>query len=108
VFPDVAGDSAAQAAPEAAAPPFDKELAKKALAEAAAQAASCGDGKLNESARVAITFAPSGRATVAVVEGASSIKGSAVGSCVAAKMRQARLPAFSGEFVTVRTSVTVY
>lgn len=101
----VASEPDAVAAPVA---PFDRDAAKTALAEAAAQAAQCGTGGTDaDYARVAVTFVSSGKATLAVVEGDSPIRGTAAGSCVAAAMRSARVPAFSGERVTVRQTISL-
>jgi hypothetical protein len=87
--------------------PFDREAARAALGKAKALAAACGDGSGPMSAPIAIRFAPSGRATTAIIEGTSPLRGSKVGSCVAQRMRQVQVPAFSGEYVTVHTTVSV-
>ncbi len=72
----------------------------------AAQAAGCGDGEHHGSSRVAITFAPSGRATSAVLTG-GRFAGTRVGSCIASVMRSARIPAFKGSHTTVTKRVTI-
>jgi hypothetical protein len=103
--------SPAPAAPEPVAadpvalPPFDREVAASSVAAAAASARSCG--KEQAFTRVAITFASSGRATRAVLQSGSALAGTSVGSCIATRLRAARVPAFSGEWVTVHTTVTV-
>jgi predicted Zn finger-like uncharacterized protein len=99
----------APAAPpeEAAKPPFDTGAAKAALASAASGVASCkkpfnptGSGK------VQVTFAPSGRATaVTMIDGA--FDGTPVGGCVTKLFRAAKVPAFSGEPVTVAKSFSI-
>lgn len=94
----------AAAEPEA---PFDSAAARSAVASAAASAASCGDGAYRGPTRVAITFAPSGRATSAVLEGGSKLLGTLAGSCVAQRMRSVGVPPFDGRHVTVHTTVTV-
>jgi hypothetical protein len=93
--------------PEPAAPPFDRSAAARAIASAAAAAASCASGDVSGAARVAVTFAPSGRATSSVVEPGSRFSGSRIGGCIASRMRSARVPAFSGSFVTVHSSVVL-
>jgi hypothetical protein len=85
--------------------PFNREAAATALSEARARAAACGDGKTAASARVAVSFAPSGRATTAVLEGDSAMLGTPAGSCIARQMRSASVPPFDGSLVTVHTTV---
>jgi hypothetical protein len=98
----------AEPAEVAPAPPFNINLAKEALAAAAAEARSCGNaGTDAEYVRVAVTFAPSGKATVAVVEGDSPVRGTPAGSCVAVTMRKAVVPPFSGDRVTVRQTISL-
>jgi hypothetical protein len=110
VLAEESGEAAeAPAAPpeEVTKPPFDTGAAKAALASAASGVASCkkpfnptGSGK------VQVTFAPSGKATsVTMIEGA--FDGSPVGSCVAKLFRAAKVPAFSGDPVTVAKSFTI-
>jgi predicted Zn finger-like uncharacterized protein len=87
-------------------PPFDKAAAIAALTAAAASAQSCKtpDGPAG-SGKVAITFMPSGRATNTQVSG--DLAGTAVGGCVARIFRSAKVPAFSGDAVTVSKSFSV-
>lgn len=95
-------------APVAEAPAiraFDRAAAASAVRTAAAGAAACGGGEHTGATRVAVTFAPSGRATLAVVEPGSPFAGSSVGSCIATRMRTARIPPFDGELVTVHTTL---
>jgi hypothetical protein len=102
----VAGVAIADA-PEPPKPsPFDRAAAAAAVAASAASAATCGNGTRGAT-RVAITFAPSGRATTAVLEGASPFLGNPAGSCIAQRMRTAQVPPFEGPFVTVRSTVTI-
>ena len=94
--------------PESKEPgPFDKAVARAAVNGAAGAAAGCGDGSVKGRAPMAITFAPSGRVTQAVIAGYSPLAGTSVGSCVARAMRSARVPPFTGPPVTVRKTVTV-
>jgi predicted Zn finger-like uncharacterized protein len=94
------------AAPAGDAPPFDKAAAVAALTAAAGNAQSCKtpDGPTG-SGKVSITFMPSGRATNTQVSG--DLAGTAVGGCVARLFRSAKIPAFSGEAVTVSKSFAV-
>ncbi|HEU4534822.1 MAG TPA: hypothetical protein VFS00_11915, partial [Polyangiaceae bacterium] len=56
--------------------------------------------------RVAVTFAPSGAVSNAVVEG-PPFAGTPVGGCVAAKFRAAKVPAFAGSAITVKKSFSI-
>jgi predicted Zn finger-like uncharacterized protein len=94
-------------APEPEKPPFDMSAAKAALEGAAASAGSCksADGPSGRG-KVQVTFAPTGRVTSAnVVEGAFG--GTPVGGCVAKLFRGAKVPAFSGDPVTVAKAFTI-
>jgi predicted Zn finger-like uncharacterized protein len=99
-------DTAKPAAPASDAPPFDKAAAVAALTAAASSAGSCKtpDGPTG-SGKVSITFMPSGRATNTQVSG--DLAGTAVGGCVARLFRSAKIPAFSGDAVTVSKSFSV-
>ncbi len=86
---------------------FSKDAAVAALSVAASQATVCkkpegpwGSGK------ALVTFAPSGRVTTANVSGAP-FGGTPVGGCVANVFRRAKIPAFSGDAVTVSKSFTI-
>lgn len=87
---------------------FNRKAASASIASLKAAAAACKRaGGPTGNARVAITFAPSGRVTVATIMG-PPFAGTAVGGCVASRMRRAKVPAFSGKNVTVATSVPVF
>lgn len=91
----------------AALPGFDAEAAKRALGASAFTASSCRKGDdPRGSAEVIVTFAPSGRVTSANVNGAP-FGGTATGGCIAATLRGASVPPFTGTHVTVRKLVTV-
>jgi predicted Zn finger-like uncharacterized protein len=95
------------AAEEAPKPAFDTSAAKAALEAASSSAASCkkDDGPTGRG-KVQVTFAPTGRATSAnVIEG--PFGGTPVGGCVAKLFRGAKVPAFSGDAVTVSKSFTI-
>jgi hypothetical protein len=105
--PPSAGEGAEPAVEEAPKPPFDTGAAKTALANAATAAANCKkpDGPTG-SGKIQVTFSPSGRATSAnVIEGAFG--GTPVGGCIAKLFRAARVPAFSGDPVTVAKSFSI-
>jgi hypothetical protein len=86
------------------APPFNRKAAEKALSAAAASTSACRDGRQQGTGRVMITFAPSGRATSAMVAG-GELGRSAVGLCIADRMQSAHVPPFSGEDVTLSKTI---
>jgi hypothetical protein len=86
--------------------PFDPGAARSALGGLAVSASACGDGSMRGRARVAVTFANSGNATVALIQG-GPLSGTSVGSCIANVMRSAKVPAYSGPITTVFTTVVV-
>ncbi len=89
------------------APPFSKASAISALGAAASQAGGCKKaGGPKGTGKVQVTFAPSGRVTSATVMG-SPFAGTAVGGCVAGMFRRAKVPAFSGNPVTVSKSFAI-
>jgi predicted Zn finger-like uncharacterized protein len=92
---------------KATAAGFDKNAAVSALTSAASAAAACKrpDGPTG-AGKVSVTFAPSGRATNAVISG-GSFAGTSVGGCIASVFRRARVPAFSGDPVTVSKSFSI-
>jgi cytoskeletal protein RodZ len=89
------------------APPFNKAAAVGALNSAVGQASGCRQqGDPTGTARVVITFAPSGRVTSANLSG-PPFAGTRTGGCIAATMRRAKVPPFSGGHVTVSKSVVI-
>lgn len=99
-------ESAIVIVPPAAGPvEFDESAAKAALSGAAAVAAGCKkpDDPAG-SARVSVTFAPSGQVASSVVMG-PPFEGTATGRCVAQAFRQARVKPFSGKPVTILRDV---
>jgi hypothetical protein len=107
ISPPVANQAPAGAPPAARAAKgdFNTQAAREALEDAAARAAKCKTiDTPSGTARVAVTFAPTGHATNAVIESGPFV-GTSAGSCVAAKFRNVRVPPFSGESVQVRKSV---
>jgi hypothetical protein len=113
-----AGAVASGAAPLAATPPpaaapavsrgkgdFNTQAAREALEDAAARAARCKTiDTPSGTARIAVTFAPSGQATNAIIESGPFV-GTAAGTCVASKFKGARVPPFSGDSVQVHKTV---
>jgi hypothetical protein len=100
------------AAPPAAAPAelavaIDHAALKTALNEGAARAMSCKKPEDPAGpATVVVTFAPSGRVTRALVNG-PPFAGTATGGCIASTMRSVTIPAFSGDYVSVRKTIIV-
>jgi hypothetical protein len=88
----------------AATRPFDFTGAMNAVTDARVGPAQCGPDAIGATA-VAITFAPSGEATHAIVE-SGPLLGTEAGSCVARELRNVRIQPFDGaDMATVRTSV---
>jgi hypothetical protein len=103
------GESASAEPAEAVplAGPFDRAAAAQALSAQAAAASSCRkEGDPSGRALVTVTFATSGRAVRATVDG-PPFAGTATGGCIASTMRRAKVPAFSGERVTVTKTVHI-
>ena len=86
--------------------PFDRGAASSALNGAAGSAKGCKkpDGPTG-SAKVQVTFAPSGKATQATV--GAPFAGTPVGSCIAGAFRGLKVPPFSGAPVTVSKTVNI-
>lgn len=76
---------------------FNKSAARSALEDAADHAASCRNIDTPAgAARVAVTFAPSGKVTSAVIESGPFV-GTASGGCVASKFRNLHIPPFTSD-----------
>ncbi|MDI3286226.1 hypothetical protein [Polyangium sp. 15x6] len=98
---------AAPEAPSGGGNEFNRGAASSALGAAAGRAAGCrAPTDPSGTARVSVTFAPSGRATKAQVNG-PPFAGTPTGGCIAAAFRSASVPPFSGDPVTVSKSVTI-
>lgn len=97
-----------QSAPApAAAAPQGPPPSSAAVAVAAASRGASGCFEPNELRRtmaVSVTFAPSGRAMRALIEGGPH-RATAVGSCIAQRLRSAVVAPFEGPPVTIHTSV---
>ena len=75
---------------------FDQNAANRALATAAVETAKCREpGGPSGRATVVVTFEPSGKAVSATVSDAP-FAGTSSGACIAAAMKRASVPAFSG------------
>jgi hypothetical protein len=112
VEPDVAPPEPSAAAPappppasesDEASAPFSRDAAAAAIEAAATRAGACASDATGVG-RVRITFAPSGRATQAVILG--DFAGTPIGTCMAQAFGAVRVPAFSGDPVTVSRRVT--
>lgn len=87
--------------------PFDVAAARAALDASAAQASGCRkEGDPSGVAVVTITFSQTGRVTTANISG-PPFQATPTGGCIASTMRKTRVPAFAGEMVTVRKTITV-
>jgi hypothetical protein len=88
--------------------PFDAAAARAALDASAAQASSCRKpGDPSGVAVVIITFSPTGRVTTATISG-PPFAATPTGGCIASTLRKTRVPAFAGDMVTVRKTVTIH
>ena len=86
---------------------FDKAAASAALNSAAGVASGCRKpGDPTGVAVVHITFANSGRATRALVEG-PPFAGTPTGGCIAEALRSVRVPPYGGDRVTVTKRVVI-
>jgi len=86
---------------------FNKAAARSVLEDAADRAASCRNVDTPAgAARVAVTFAPSGKVTSAVIE-SGPFAGTAAGGCVASKFRNLQVPPFTSDApVTVHKTIS--
>jgi cytoskeletal protein RodZ len=88
--------------------PFDAAAARAALDASAAQASTCRKpGDPSGVAVVMITFAPTGRVTSANISG-PPFAATPTGGCIASTLRKTRVPAFAGDMVTVKKTVTIH
>jgi hypothetical protein len=89
-----------------AKPSIDQTALRAAFAEGEAKAKSClGATSPSGTARISVTFAPSGEAVGAIV-GGSPFANTLEGQCMATKFRTLHVPAFSGPEVIVRKSIS--
>ncbi|WP_437877346.1 hypothetical protein [Sorangium sp. So ce513] len=85
---------------------FDQSAASSAVAAAAAAAAGCTGEGLTGTARVAVTFATSGKVMSSRVEGGDLV-GTATAACIANAFRNISVPPFEGIPVTVMKQVKI-
>ncbi|HEX4338633.1 MAG TPA: GYF domain-containing protein [Polyangiaceae bacterium] len=86
---------------------FDRSAASAALTSAAGVASGCRkSGDPTGVAVVHVTFANSGRATRALVEG-PPFAGTATGGCIAEALRNTKVPPYGGDRVTVTKRVVI-
>jgi hypothetical protein len=86
---------------------FNRAVARIAVATAAGRAASCrGPDDPEGTAKVSLTFSPSGRVTAARVV-AGPFQGTRTGGCIASAFRGISVPEFSGDPVTVTKEVVL-
>jgi hypothetical protein len=107
-MPPVAPSGILPARPQAIEhPPFDSAAATAALSGAATAATGCRkDGDPAGVASVIVRFAPSGRATSAIVE-SGPFAGTVTGGCIATTFRKARVPPFTGDYVSVKKTISL-
>jgi hypothetical protein len=90
----------------AARPTIDQGALRAAFAEGEVKAKAClGATSPTGSARISVTFAPSGEAVGAIVSGAP-FANTLEGQCMAAKFRTLHVPPFTGGEVIVRKSIS--
>jgi hypothetical protein len=87
-------------------PAIDQGALRAAFAEGEAKARAClGSTSPTGTARVSVTFAPTGEAVGAVVSGAP-FANTLEGQCMVGKFRTLRVPAFTGADIIVRKSIS--
>jgi len=84
---------------------FDRTAALSSIQSIGARSDECGPDAVG-TVNVLVTFAPSGEATTAEVED-GPLRGAQAGSCVARRLRNARVAEFDGDRETVRTSIVL-
>jgi hypothetical protein len=90
-----------------AAVPYDKATLAQALNAAVQKAEQCDLwGRVTGTARLFVTFAPSGRVTDARLEG-EPLESAAVARCILHQARAASLPPFQGPAFTVARKITL-
>ena len=87
--------------------PFNAQAAKAAIDRVVPRLKGCKQpGEPPGTATVTVTFAPTGRVSNAAVT-TQRYAGTRTGSCIAARLREARVPEFTGKPVTVKRGVAV-
>jgi hypothetical protein len=85
--------------------PIDRGAVAAALGNVNVQSCKTSDGPTG-SGHVRVTFSPDGRVISAVVD-SGPFPGTRVGECLASRFRGVRMPAFSGDLITVGKSFTI-
>jgi hypothetical protein len=85
---------------------FDRDAAVAALGSVSMRSCMQPGGPTG-SGQVKLTFAPDGRVTSAVVD-SGAFAGTPAGDCIASHFRDARIPRFFGDAVTVTKPFTIY
>jgi hypothetical protein len=89
-------------------PPFDRIAAMGAIASTEPELKDCYDASVGAGTTgVAVTFAPTGRVSLAVLEGVPVFGGTPVAGCVISRLRKIEVSPFAGEHVTLHTRVSV-
>lgn len=94
--------AAAPAPPPPPAPAFDREAAAQAIGSVDLQKCRATNAEKGEG-HVMITFTPAGAASSATIDKGPWV-GTPVAKCFAGQFKKAKIPAFSGEPVTVGKS----
>lgn len=82
-------------------PVFDAAAASRAITAAVERSAACrAPTDPGGAVTATLTYAPSGRVTTALISG--KFAGTAIGGCIAGRLRGAKVPAFSGDYTTVK------
>jgi hypothetical protein len=88
--------------------PFDPSKASQVLDDAQPNLDACSQRDLGSgTVRVAVTFAPTGRVTTAVVEAPGPFAGTPIIGCIVGHLRTVQVAPFSGDNVTVHRTFTV-
>jgi hypothetical protein len=99
--------SGSPTAPKHAAPGFNAKAAKTAIDKIVPSLKGCKQaGEPPGQATVTVTFAPTGRVSDARVT-TTRYAGTRTGTCITQRLRQARIPEFTGSPVTVKRSVAI-
>jgi hypothetical protein len=86
---------------------FNADATATALDAAALRASSCKKpADPSGVAVVTITFAPTGRVTSANISG-PPFAGTETGGCIASVLRSVKVPAYTGDFMTVKKTIQV-
>jgi hypothetical protein len=86
---------------------FDQKAAATALAEVNGRLSECSDPSVGPvTTRANVTFAPTGRVTTATVDALPSMMGTPVAGCIVSHLRAAKVEPFSGDKVTIHTTIS--